>query len=279
MTKLIEEGHVFIAQPPLYKIKRKKKEMYVENDEKMNSMLLDWGSEDLNLVQLKPKKTFTDKQFRSTLDILEQLEIISHRLKRKNIKIKDLLENRNKKTKTIPIYKLTIDNKVRYVYSDKELAKLTGADTSKQKEINIDEDGSGIKVDEIFESHDIMDIAKELDKKGIDIDDYIPSEKAIYKIESEDKKIEIFALNEILDFVKVQGRKGLSIQRYKGLGEMNPHQLWETTMDPSKRTLLSVNLDDVVEADEIFTILMGDQVEPRRDFIEKHAHEVKNLDI
>jgi len=87
------------------------------------------------------------------------------------------------------------------------------------------------------------------------------------------------SLKEILRHVMQSGKEGMSIQRYKGLGEMNPHQLWETTMDPEKRTLLKVALEDAVEAEAMFTTLMGDQVEPRREFIEQHAHEVKVLDI
>ena len=88
-----------------------------------------------------------------------------------------------------------------------------------------------------------------------------------------------YDLKEILQFVKEVGKEGMAIQRYKGLGEMNPHQLWETTMDPEKRTVLKVMLEDAVETDAMFTVLMGEAVEPRREFIEKHAHEVKVLDI
>ena len=93
-----------------------------------------------------------------------------------------------------------------------------------------------------------------------------------------DKK-SIYSLEELLETIRDLGRKGLSIQRYKGLGEMNAEQLWETTLDPAKRTLLKVTIDDAIEADEIFTVLMGDEVECRRAFIEKHARFVTRLDI
>jgi DNA gyrase subunit B len=100
-----------------------------------------------------------------------------------------------------------------------------------------------------------------------------------YRIEMDDTLKEVHTIYEIINTILEAGKKGLNVQRYKGLGEMNPEQLWETTMNPEARSLLQVTIEDVVEADEIFTILMGDQVEPRRQFIEKYASEVKNLDI
>jgi DNA gyrase subunit B len=124
----------------------------------------------------------------------------------------------------------------------------------------------------------------------LDIEDYSPvvnkkeassSKKgALYKFEKKDATPVYFdSLAEALKFVREEGKKGMSIQRYKGLGEMNPEQLWETTMDPDKRTVLKVTLEDAVEADKTFTTLMGDDVEPRREFLQKYAREVRNLDI
>ena len=98
-------------------------------------------------------------------------------------------------------------------------------------------------------------------------------------MEDEKETFEFFSLKEILDHVRVQAQKGIHIQRYKGLGEMNPQQLWDTTMDPAKRTILKVTLEDAVEVDKTFTMLMGDEVAPRREFIESNAHDVKNLDV
>ncbi|MDZ4241203.1 MAG: hypothetical protein U1D99_00095, partial [Candidatus Omnitrophota bacterium] len=103
--------------------------------------------------------------------------------------------------------------------------------------------------------------------------------KPLFAIEAENDAHEFLSLKETLDFVREQAQKGMHIQRYKGLGEMNPQQLWETTMDPARRTLLKVTLEDAVEVDKTFTILMGDEVEPRREFIESNAHDVKNLDV
>jgi DNA gyrase subunit B len=98
-------------------------------------------------------------------------------------------------------------------------------------------------------------------------------------IREKEKETTINSEGELLDYVVGAGKRNLTIQRYKGLGEMNPQQLWETTMDPDKRTLLQVNIDNLIETDEVFTILMGDQVEPRREFIETNALNVKNLDV
>ena len=103
--------------------------------------------------------------------------------------------------------------------------------------------------------------------------------KPLYRILNEKEQKDLFSLQEVLAYIKEAATKGMHIQRYKGLGEMNPQQLWDTTMDPDKRTVLQVKLQDAVEADKMFTVLMGDAVEPRREFIENYAHQVKNLDI
>jgi DNA gyrase subunit B len=103
--------------------------------------------------------------------------------------------------------------------------------------------------------------------------------KALYRVTNEKEHNDFMALKDVLGYIKEIATKGMHIQRYKGLGEMNPQQLWDTTMDPEKRTMLKVTLEDAVEADKMFTVLMGYQVEPRREFIENYAHTVKNLDI
>ena len=110
----------------------------------------------------------------------------------------------------------------------------------------------------------------------------VSSEKALFHVvntAAEDSNQDIGSLKDLLLYIRESGKKGMTIQRYKGLGEMNPDQLWETTMNPEKRTMLKVAIEDAVEADEMFTVLMGDAVAPRREFIEKHAKEVTNLDV
>ena len=133
---------------------------------------------------------------------------------------------------------------------------------------------------ELFEASEIEDIGKKLGKLDLSLEEYYPQDgKPAFKLTGEDTQQVFGGLREVLLAVEEQGRQGMSIQRYKGLGEMNPQQLWDTTMDPAKRTILKVMLEDVVEAERVFTTLMGEAVEPRKQFIEEHALEVKNLDI
>ncbi|HPL83155.1 MAG TPA: DNA gyrase subunit B, partial [Candidatus Omnitrophota bacterium] len=147
---------------------------------------------------------------------------------------------------------------------------------------------------ELFESQEIEQIIAKIEKIGLEINTYSPilpveknasgkeivkKSKPLYRIVNEKDQKDLNGLKDILTYVKEIASKGMHIQRYKGLGEMNPSQLWETTMDPERRTMLQVVLEDAVETDKMFTVLMGDQVEPRREFIENYAHQVKNLDI
>ncbi|MBU2540314.1 MAG: DNA topoisomerase (ATP-hydrolyzing) subunit B [Candidatus Omnitrophica bacterium] len=276
IPKLVESGHIYIAQPPLYKIKRGQREEYIQTEQEIKDLLLDLGREDYTLVNTKQKKTYTDKQFKELLDLLSEMEQLGSFLRKRGVSLEDLLQIRHKKTKKLPIYRIKVDGKHHFVYSEEELEKL-----NKSFE-NLDED-----LLELYETQEINEIIIKIEKLGIEIDTYSyqPQKEAkqkikpVYSIDNKKERFEFFNLKEVLNFVKQQAKKGMHIQRYKGLGEMNPHQLWETTMDPEKRTLLQVKLEDAVEADKIFTILMGDAVQPRREFIEQNAHAVKNLDI
>ncbi|MCK9594104.1 MAG: DNA topoisomerase (ATP-hydrolyzing) subunit B [Candidatus Omnitrophica bacterium] len=283
--KLLEDGHIYIAQPPLFKIKRGTREEYIPTEQHMNDLLLDLGREDAIFERLKDKQVFTDRQFCELLGLLVELEKLGKNLGKKGVDFAKYLNFRHQKTKKLPIYRVKVDGKDQFVYSDEELAKL------------VEKEGKEIESDvlELFESPDIEALLLKIEKIGLDITTLLTEAphqvkegastevakkaKAVYRVKHEKEQHDFSSLREVLGFIKNNATKGMHIQRYKGLGEMNPIQLWETTMDPEKRTMLKVTLEDAVEADEMFTVLMGDQVEPRRKFIEDNAHLVKNLDI
>ena len=284
LPKLVEGGHVYITQPPLYKIKRGQREEYIQTEQQMDDMLLELGREGHKLIRVKDKQTFTDNQFKELLKLLVELDKLGRYLDKKGVSFAEYLSFRHPKTKKMPIYRVKVDGKDQFVYSDKELATLTGKEG---KELEQD-------VLHLFEAQEIDEFVLKIEKLGIEFETYFSSIilpkpgtvkegekkiKAIYRVENDADVKEVFSLKDVLVYIKEVASKGMHIQRYKGLGEMNPQQLWDTTMDPEKRTILQVTLEDAVEADKMFTVLMGDQVEPRREFIEDHAHQVKNLDI
>lgn len=287
MRPLVEGGFIYIAQPPLYKIKRGKREEYIESDEEMSQIILDMGTEGLKLIKLQGKKEFNATQFKEILNITLDLLRVNTIMVKKGISFENYVNAYDRKSHKMPVYTINVDGKAHYVYDDQELAKLTkGSEEAKYTEI--------------FEREELEMIQKALEKFDLEINDFIkpvisdtpeinqkdkkekkdkPVLKALFAIEEEKDKHEFFSLHEVLEFVQTQAKKGVQIQRYKGLGEMNPQQLWETTMDPARRTILKVTLEDAVEVDKTFTMLMGDEVAPRREFIENFAHEVKNLDV
>jgi DNA gyrase subunit B len=292
MLQLIEHGHVYLAQPPLYKVSRKKTEEYIETDEALTRKLLELGSEDVVVEYPKGKGTFKGRELSSILETLTGIEQIAHSLARKGINIQEYLRARDKETGHFPRYMVTIGGngttERHFVYTDAELKKLreeVEKRIGKQLEIFSDspaeaDPASLFRWVEIYSAQTFTKMITTLEKKGFTIDQYEGSEEPLCHLtEGDDGKIPIHSLPELLDTVRNLGRKGLSIQRYKGLGEMNPEQLYETTMNPEKRKLLKVVLEDAVRANEIFTILMGDEVEPRRLFIEENALNTRNLDI
>ncbi|MFH0762976.1 MAG: DNA topoisomerase (ATP-hydrolyzing) subunit B [Candidatus Omnitrophota bacterium] len=286
MPKLVEEGHVYIAQPPLYKIKRGQREEYIQTEQQMDALLLDLGIEGCKFMRLKDKKEFSGGQFKDLLALLVELEKIGKILEKRGVRFAQYLTSRHPKTKKMPIYKVKVEEATHFLYSDQELADFTKK-TEKAEELDILE---------LFEAQDIEQAIIKIEKLGLDISTYYPAgplekggagkakdssaaAKPLYRIINDKEQKDLCALREILSYIEDAATKGIHIQRYKGLGEMNPRQLWDTTMDPQKRTILQVKLEDAVETDKMFTVLMGDQVEPRREFIESHAHQVKNLDV
>jgi DNA gyrase subunit B len=282
--KLIEEGYVYIAQAPLFKIKRGQREEYVQTEKEMDEMLLELGREGHKFIRLKDKQVFTDHQFKELLRLLVEMEKLEKGVEKKGVDFVKYLTFRNPKTKKMPIYRVKVEGKDHFVYSDKELAGLIGKEDKVAEQDTL----------ELFEAQEIEQIMAKIEKLGLEMENYAPLEmgqpaaskkeaekkpKPLYRISNEKEQKDLFCLKGVLSYIKEAATKGMHIQRYKGLGEMNPQQLWETTMDPEKRTMLKVTLEDAVEADKMFTVLMGDQVEPRREFIENYAHQVKNLDI
>jgi DNA gyrase subunit B len=277
MKELVEKGHIYIAQPPLYKIKVGKKEEYINTEEEMNAILIEQGVEDLEVVRVKDKHAFSDKKLKEILEVLLQVEALSSAIERRGVKFAEFLSFKRAKTKKLPFYRVKVEGEYKFIYDDTELAALTKKlekKHGKTKELDITE---------FYEARELNKLSASLGKLKINIANYNPpkeEKKPLFKVKAGKDPVKgIFSLKELLTFILSLGKRHMYIQRYKGLGEMNPGQLWETTMDPEKRIMQQVTVEDAVEADAMFTVLMGDQVEPRRQFIEKHAPEVKVLDI
>jgi len=313
MTPLVENGHIYIAQPPLYKVKKGKKEMYVETEDKMNKWLLAEGYagiEKAYALKGKSPRILDVALVKDLVGVLAEIENLFKKLSRKGVGVEDYF--RFMKEGKFPLYKIDLEVPPRYIYTEKEwkvfkndyvrarqekLAaelKSEGADVSSGIEA-LGSSELGPEVKDLWEITKINEISKKLSDYGFSIYDYVtpslinPSgdktDPPVMRLEissgSGSKKdvVELISIGSLPEEIRKIGSSGATIQRYKGLGEMNPQQLWETTMDPKNRKLLQVRLEDAVEADRIFTTLMGDQVEPRRVFIEQNAHLVRNLDI
>ena len=279
MKKLVEDGYIYIAQPPLYKIKRGKREEYIDTEDKMSALLLELGAEGQTLVHLKTKQAYKEKTLLGLLETLSELERLSKGIHRYRVDPQAYFQRLNKK-KGLPLYLIRMEGKEHFFYDDKELAAFAKSHDLSVEELEKQSPDAGAQFPEVFAAEDLSELAKALAKLGLSLEEYFPQDgKPAFKLTTDKTSRTFGGLREALLAVEEEGRKDLTIQRYKGLGEMNPQQLWDTTMDPAKRTVLKVVLEDTVEADRIFATLMGESVEPRKQFIEERALEVKNLDI
>lgn len=301
MQALVRHGCIYIAQPPLYQIKRKKREEYVEDDSQLNRILITLGSEGIRLVNLIDSKEFTQSQFREILGLLERLERHSMTIRKIGGNFETYLAAMHPQRATLPVYLAKIrDGNSEIIQYFHEKAALREFAASNRDIVFFGEEVSGNNASElppdnqhyrrgllmeIYESPSIEKLIHELFQQGIDIQYYPPHTSPIFALIEGvgDRQIRHTACSipRILELIMAIGRRDVQIKRFKGLGEMNAKELFETTMNPKKRKLLKVRLDEtnMVEADRIFTTLMGEMVEPRRNFIEDNALNVRNLDI
>ena len=286
MPQLIENGYVYIAQPPLYKVKRGRKEEYIKDEKAMFRYLMRQGTDDLKvqadgrivegrelsrtLEQIMEFEKYTSKFARRLGNHRDLLDVIIEAFAGKD----GLLERHNVKLKKAFSQDEIIGEVVVKLRDAGYEAELIPDLEHSVSEIEVTMP-SGQKV--IFDRNlaDYVEFQKSVElARSLETDFPGP-----YILGENGNSVTLKTRSEVLDKVTSLAKKDLSMQRYKGLGEMNPEQLWETTMDPEKRTLLQVRVEDAIETEGLFTILMGDQVEPRRKFIEDNALDVKNLDV
>ncbi len=271
MPKLIEEGYVYIAEPPLYKVKKGKKELYIKDDKEFEHFLLN---------EIKTKGRLVDargKEYKG-----EELVHLLIRIKDFEDAYKALIKAKGEDIVNFLLTHKVREEDLRNPARVKELVDLLSdelpdyrVDTKYNEfegayDLILYDDKLGTKT--IIDANFLSSLSYREVLEGVHV--HLPVE-----IYMDNKKEVVDNLTEIYEKFMDMARSGMEVQRYKGLGEMNPEQLWETTMNPKTRRLKKVKIEDAAEADRIFTILMGDQVEPRREFIEEYAKEVRNLDV
>jgi DNA gyrase subunit B len=295
MTQLVKQGYVYIAQPPLYQVTRKKRVEYVDDDVQLNKILITLGSEDVRLHDLSNDTVLSAKQLAEILELLASLDKYIQSLRRHGGDFGEYIEKRRGPNHELPRHLVKVrtgnDEAVQYFHTEEELAafgtanpdlKLFGAETDTTVIDKSKPTRRGTHV-ELHESKAVMELMDQLAKKGLNVEHYAAQDRPLFELlEGEGERATtkpLFSIAEILAGIMEAGKRGIQIKRFKGLGEMNAKELFETTMNPEKRKLLRIDMTDMVEAEEMFTKLMGDEVEPRRQFIEDNALNVRNLDI
>ncbi|MBM3207239.1 MAG: DNA gyrase subunit B [Chlamydiae bacterium] len=295
MPALIENNFVYIARPPLYRVTRKKVSQYIHSEKEMDEYLLKLGTGDVKLRIAGHSDFAPVDSVESLVDSIREIETFIASIERKGIPFREFLHAKDDMGR-YPRFQVSLGDKTRFVFSEEEFTALKKENEEIQRaqhettiaaipEFERTEEMMNFKVRglpfiELYEKDKLDVLRDKLANLQFSFDQYLTAEGKLFDIvEDNEHETSVYTLKEGIEFLRVNGRKGIEIQRYKGLGEMNADQLWETTMDPTKRTLLKVTLPDAIAADHMFTMLMGEDVPPRRAFIEQHALSVKNLDI
>jgi DNA gyrase subunit B len=302
MYRLVAEGHVYVAQPPLFRVRSKKNVYYVQTEEEMKTQLLDQGLGEGVFLPGGGREISGD-EMQKLCRTLAGLEDALVALEKRGISLRDHAARRDSKTGKLPMYHVYYGIEEKWFTSRDDFeAFVKGKEKAAGGELAVGRveeaqavgdttpgtaPGTGDDQLVVVDLHEVRSInagLKELEAMGFGIESLLPqdrtgSEDSRYTLRRGENEIGLEDLRGLLTAVRRAGEKGLSITRFKGLGEMNAEELRDTTLDPANRTLLRVTMTDAAAADDLFRVLMGEKVEPRRDFIEKHALDVKNLDV
>jgi DNA gyrase subunit B len=300
MYQLVSQGHVFVAQPPLFRVRTKKETYYIQTDEEMKKQLLERGLTDASFDP-NDGRTIEGEEMQTLCYTLASMEEAFTALERRGISLKVHAERMDVETGRLPVYHVFLGTKEFWFTSREKLDEfLERQEKERGHELSIGEsdqgqaEGNGQEAEQdtgpqlhITELHEVRTInagLKDFAEMGFDIQSLIPQERTgvedpRYILRRGENEIPLEDLRALPPAIRAAGEKGMQVTRFKGLGEMNAEELRETTLDPENRTLIQVSMRDAGAADDIFRVLMGDKVEPRREFIEKHALEVRNLDV
>ncbi len=300
MYELVARGHVYVAQPPLFRVQQGKNRYYIQSDGEMKSQLLDRGLSDSRFEAEDGRKVEGD-EMKSLCNSLASMEDSILALEQRGFSLRTHAMRLDPISNKLPTLLLTHGNEEHWFHTQEEVDKYLTEnhlilDIEQDDQAEEDSVAEGTENPEspsaptahLAEVHEVRTInsgLKDISSLGFSIDDLIPADRTgsttarFELVRGEDIRRPMEDLRMLLPEVRSAGEKGLQVTRFKGLGEMNAEELRETTLDPANRTLLKVSLTDAGAADEMFRLLMGDKVEPRRDFIEKHALDVRNLDV
>ena len=294
MPELIRAGRIYVAQPPLYKVTRRKKVEYVLNDAEMNRILTNLGTDNAKLIIRDDEgqiiREIVGDELKAVCQTLERLGGLINVVERRGMQFADFLSQRDDDGH-LPQFRV-IEGGLEYLFH-------TQAQRDKflqQHNISIGEVAppapgerrAAVKIQDLHETKELERLFAQLVTYDLSIDDYyLTQEESVsgeklttrYALQQEDKTLDIAGVGQIMPAVEKLAKQGMEVGRFKGLGEMNPEELWHTTLDRARRVLLRVTLEEAGEAERLFSVLMGEDVERRRQFIEDHALEVKNLDV
>jgi len=297
MGALVENNFIYIAQPPLYRVSRKKESRYIHSEKEMEGYLLELGLSDLAFFVPGREEPLSKEEVARLLEQIVSVESFVHRMERKGVSFETFLKGLNSDG-MLPRFQVHLGDGVQFAWSLDELEEFkkrhleeqrqrfeeSVKSSSEERESKGEEEAhfrpEPLYFVELYDEIFLQRLEEGLKREGWALSKWqSPSEPLLTVRESGETDHTIHTMKELLIFLRSNGRKGIVIQRYKGLGEMNADQLWETTMDPKTRTLIRISLQDAIAADRMFTMLMGEDVPPRRAFIEQHALSVTNLDI